>query len=193
MRIRFPSNLQTTSRHKWRASLPRAARLLPCALLLAGCAQHTVYEYTPIALDMDGASELHVSTYPAGFPREQSHIPFLYKSLHSPQAVYLQVFVRDRVKQFGPNRHIRSIRIDEFSVQIGNGPPLKAIQDYDANFWMQDNPQQSALREPLPFVPGSQLSISARITLNGQDYRLSGTMPAHTRTSSFPLILLALR
>ncbi len=58
---------------------------------------------------------------------------------------------------------------------------------------MQHNPQQSALHEPLPFVPGSQPSISARITLNGQDFRLSGTMPAHTRTSSFPLILHALR
>jgi hypothetical protein len=187
------SDLDPPCSRGWQAQVSRAVRLLSCAVLLAGCAEHTVYEYAPLVLDLDGASELQVSTYPAGFPRKQSGIPFLFKSTHSPEAVYLQMFVRDREKKVGPNAHVRDIRVHELTVEAGDGQPVVAIKDYDANFWMQDNPRHSTLREPIPFVAGTDLSITAHITLNGREHRLSGSMSAHTRTSSSLLILHAFR
>ena len=75
--------------------------LVPVLLATAGCMDATILEYQPLTPELDGKSELHISTYPSGFPGETSSIPFLYKALRTPESVYFQVFVRDAEKKSG--------------------------------------------------------------------------------------------
>ncbi|NOT88581.1 MAG: hypothetical protein HOP03_10385 [Lysobacter sp.] len=77
----------------------RMSVLLGIGSLLAGCIDREILEYEPVALDLDGKSELHISTCPAGFPRRISGIPFLYKTTRTPESVFFQVFVRDIQKK----------------------------------------------------------------------------------------------
>ena len=153
----------------------------------------TILEYEPLTRDLDGRSELHISTYPAGFPRETSAIPFLYKGLRTPEAVYFQVFVRDAAKKSGPNVHIDSVRIHSFSYRIHGQPPVELISDFDAGFWMQDQPDLApAAQAPVPFDPGGSVHIVVDLTLNGRDYRIEGEMRAAERRNVRPLWIYAL-
>jgi hypothetical protein len=171
----------------------RSVAAIGAALLVQGCMDSTILEYEPLTRDLDGRSELHISTYPAGFPRETSAIPFLYKGLRTPEAVYFQVFVRDAEKKSGPNPNIDSIRIHSFSYQLRGEPPVELIADFDAGFWMQDQPDLAPMAHaPVPFDPGGSVRVVVDLTLNGQDYRIEGEMRAAERRNVRPLWIYAL-
>lgn len=154
----------------------------------------TTLEYQPLIRSLDGKNELHISTYPAGFPRETSSIPFLYKALQTPELVYFQVFVRDADKKFGPNPHIESIRIHSFTYQFPGEEPVRLLSDFDGNFWMQGNPRYDpGEQEPIPYAENRLLQLSIDLTVNGRDYSFDEQVEASARRSSMPLLLYALQ
>ena len=173
--------------------MPRSVAAIAAVLLVQGCMAATILEYEPLTRDLDGRSELHISTYPAGFPRETSAIPFLYKGLRTPEAVYFQLFVRDAEEKSGPNPHIDSVRIRSFTYQLPGKPPVELISDFDAGFWMQDQPDLAPVRHaPVPFEPGGSVRVVVDLTLNGRDYRIEGEMRAAERRNVRPLWIYAL-
>lgn len=167
----------------------RMSVLLGVGSLLTGCIDRQILEYEAVSLDLDGKSELHISTYPAGFPRRISGIPFLYKTTRTPESVFFQVFVRDIQKKVGPNTHVESIRIHSFSYRIDNDAPVVLISQYDDYFWMQDQPDYNkGERTPVPWVSGKPLAIEVSLTLNGKDYALKTRMQPIVREKSGSLV-----
>lgn len=165
-------------------------------LVFGGCGQFVNRGYGPYVTELDGRSELSISTYPAWFPSEDLHIPFVYRRRVSPDSVYVQVFVRDAEKEAGPNPHIDSIRIESLSVQVGNGPRQVLISDLDENFWMQDQPDSTQTGVDLTairYIPDMDLSIDIALALNGESYRFRDTMAATERTTTYPLFMDKLR
>ena len=163
-------------------------------LLLQGCTDTTVQYYGPITLPVDDGNELHISTYPADFPDQEAHIPFLYRKLRTPDRVYFQVFVREKGKEAGRNPNIESIKIRSFSYHFPSQEPIALITDYDDNFWMQGqqeyNPDGS---EPIPFNDHWYLQVQLDMNVNGVDYKFSEHIDANTRRSLRPLILWSLQ
>jgi len=167
----------------------RMAALLGIGSLLSGCIHREMLEYEPVALDLDGKSELHISTYPAGFPRKISGIPFLYKTTRTPESVFFQVFVRDIQKKVGPNAHVESIQIHSFSYRIDNDPPVVLISQYDGHFWMQEqHADNNGERKPVPWVSGKPLTIDIALTLNGKDYAFKTRMQPIMREKTGSLV-----
>lgn len=162
-------------------------------LLLSGCARITKREYAEFVHEIDGKSELSVSTYPAGFPDRVSHVPFLYTALETPDRVYFQVFVRDAAKKSGPNPHVESIRIHSFTYRVGGGLPTELLTDYAENFWMQGDPTYDN-RElaPIPFYDDKSVRLEIEITLNGVRYSIDGEMPGREMSRLRPLPVLTL-
>jgi hypothetical protein len=176
-----------------RSSMPTLAALAPAVLATAGCMDATILEYEPLTLDLDGKSELHISTFPSGFPRETSSIPFLYKALRTPESVYFQVFVRDAEKKSGKNPHVESIRIHSFTYEFPGQPPVQLIADYEHNFWMQGSPQYDPHdHAPVPFNEHWHLRLKIDLTLNGEDYAFDRQVHAADRKNLRPLLLYAL-
>ncbi len=166
------------------------AVVLVIGSLLSGCINHSSFEYEPVSLDLDGNNELHITTYPAGYPRTTSSIPFLNKRTRGPESVFFQVFVRDRQKKFGPNTHIKSIQIHSFSYQVDNEAPLVLIADYGDYFWMQDQPNYNkGERKPVPWVSGKPIAIDISLTVNGKDYALKTRMQPIVSKSNHLLLL----
>ena len=164
--------------------------LLGIGLLLTGCIDRQILEYEPVVLDLDGKSELHISTYPAGFPRKISGIPFLYKTTRTPESVFFQVFVRDIQKKVGPNTNVESILIHSFSYRIDNDAPVVLISQYDGHFWMQEqHADNDDERKPVPWVSGKPLAIDISLTLNGKDYALKTRMQPIMREKSGSLLV----
>ena len=164
------------------------------AFLSLGCMQATVLEYGPLVRSLDGKSELSISTYPAGFPRETSSVPFLYKALRTPESVYFQVFVRGVDKKSGPNPHIDSIRIHSFSYQFPGQEPVELLSDFDGNFWMQGNPQYDPGESaPVPHNEHWYLQLKVDLTVNGQNYQFDERVDAAARRNSLPLLFHALQ
>lgn len=164
------------------------------ALAVQGCMHATVREYEPLTRDLDGKSELHISTYPAGFPRVESSIPFLYKALQTPDSVYFKVFIREAGREAGPNPHVESIEIHSFSYQLPGQDPVPLIAGFEGSFWMQDNPEDNP--EGVGAVPfGEQwyLQLSIDLTLNGQRFQVDGRVQATEREYTRPLVLHALQ
>lgn len=175
------------------AMLRQAIIVVPLGLVLAGCMDATVLAYDSLTRELDGRSELHVSTYPAGFPRETASIPFLYKALRTPESVYFQVFVRDAEQRAGPNPHIQSARIHAFSYAFPGQDPVVLVEDFDGYFWMQDNPEQSSARDkPVPYDEHSYLQLRVELTVNGVDYLVEEQVRATQRRNITPLLLYAL-
>jgi hypothetical protein len=175
----------------------RLLRTLGAPILLvsaaAGCMDATILEYQPLTLELDGKSELHISTYPSGFPRETSSIPFLYKALRTPESVYFQVFVRDAEKKSGKNPHVESITIHSFTYEFPGQPPVRLIADYGHNFWMQGDPQYNADdHAPVPFDEHWYLRLKIDLTLNGRQYAFDRQVNAAERKNLRPLLLYAL-
>ena len=153
----------------------------------------TILEYQPLTRSLDGKSELHISTYPAGFPRETSRVPFLYKALRTPESVYFQVFVRAVGKKSGPNPHIESIRIRSFSYQFPDQDPVELISDYDGYFWMQGNPKyEPGESSPVPCNENQYLQVRIDLEINGQDYLFEEQLQAAARRNTLPLLLYSL-
>ena len=135
-------------------------------------------------------NELHISTYPAGFPRVTNSIPFLYKALKTPDEVYFQVFVRDKSVGAGPNPHIESINIESFSYQFPGQEPVVLLSDYGDNFWMQGSPRyDSEETAAVPFNDYWYLQVRIDLTVNGQSYSIDERIDANTRKTLRPLIL----
>lgn len=180
-----------TERMNWPRRCPafRMAVVLVIGSLLSGCVNHSFLQYEPVSLDLDGNNELHISTYPAGYPRTTSSIPFLYKTTRGPESVFFQVFVRDSRKKVGQNTHVESIRIHSFSYRIDNEAPVVLIADYGDYFWMQDQPNYNkGERKPVPWVSGKPIAIDISLTVNGKDYALKTRMQPIVRKSSALLL-----
>lgn len=162
-------------------------------LLLQGCMDATVLEYQPLTRSLDGKSELHISTYPAGFPRETSSIPFLYKALRTPESVYFQVFVRAVDKKAGPNPNIESIRIRSFTYQFPGQNPVELISDYNGYFWMQGSPKYNpGGSSPVPYDENWYLQLRIDLTVNGHNYFFDEKVQAGARRNIRPLLLYVL-
>ncbi|HET6565645.1 MAG TPA: hypothetical protein VFG52_09560 [Xanthomonadales bacterium] len=147
------------------------ATVMLLAFMLQACVDVTVHSYESLTYDLDGRNELHISTYPAGFPRETSSIPFLYKAVSTPDSVYFQLYVRDQQKKSGPNPNIDSIHIRSFSYYFPGQEPVTLVSDYDEYFWMQDNPQQNPAKSPpAPYDEHWYLYVRVDMTINGKDY-----------------------
>lgn len=172
----------------------RCAGMGLVCLLLQGCTDTTVQYYGPITLPIDDGNELHISTYPAGFPIQEAHTPFLYRRFRTPDQVYFQVFVREKGKEAGRNPNIESIKIRSFSYHFPSQEPVELITDYDNNFWMQDQPNYNpGGSEPIPFDEHWYLLVKLDMNVNGVDYKFDERMDANTRRRKRPLILWALQ
>lgn len=176
--------------------VPRIVTLAVAVVLglsAQGCMDATILEYQPLTRRLDGKSELHISTYPAGFPRETSSIPFLYKALHTPELVYFQVFVRAVDKKLGPNPNIESIRIRSFTYQFPGQDPVELISDYNGYFWMQGSPKYNpGGNSPVPYNENWYLQLKIDLAVNGQNYLFDEQVQAASRRNIRPLLLYTL-
>lgn len=155
------------------------------AALPGGCVDVHSPEYAPVIVRLDDHNELYISTYPSWFPSETSGIPFLKKTLRTPESVYFQVFVRDAQEKVGPNPHVDSILIKSFSYQLAGRAPVVLIENYDQEFWMQDNPNYNKRQPvPVPWVKGQPLTIAISFVLNGKAHELKTDMQAVERKST---------
>ncbi|NVJ61118.1 MAG: hypothetical protein HWE27_12055 [Gammaproteobacteria bacterium] len=158
--------------------------------VLQGCVKVTINEYEPLVINLDGKSELAISTYPSGFARTTSSIPFLYKTIESPNSVYFQVFVREAGKKAGKNPNINTITIRSFSYRFPADDFTELLKDYSNNFWMQGNSQyNSSISSPIPYDDHWYLYIKIDLTINGKDYLVEETLKANSRTSTQSLLL----
>lgn len=173
----------------------RRVRTLACtALFASGCSDVTILGYDPLVVPLDEHSELHVSTYPAGFADRTAHVPFLYERLQTPDEVYLQVFVRDAERGSGPNRHIGAITIHSFRIERPGLAPVELISDFDDYFWMQDNPQDAPARPaPVPWIETGWMTVNVEMTIDGVDHAVSGRMPAFRKRYARPLLFSVLQ
>lgn len=177
----------------YQVSTQVAGTVLVC-LLLQGCLDTTAQYYGPITLPVDDGNELHISTYGAGLPDQEAHIPFLYRRFRTPDEVYFQVFVREKGKQAGRNPNIESIKIRSFSYHFPGQEPTELIADYDDYFWMQGQPNYDpGGSEPIPFDEHWYLQVQLDMNVNGVDYTFDDRIDANTRRSFRPLILWVLR
>ena len=161
---------------------------------VSGCMDTTVVSYGPLTKTLDAGNELRVSTYPAGFPRQTGSIPYLYKSLRTPDRVYFQVFVRAKGTEAGPNPNVESIQINSMSYYFPGQEPTELVSDYDHYFWMQDNPRYDATpAEPVPFDEHWHLRVRIDMTLNGEDFLIDERLDANTERRLRPLIFYALQ
>ncbi len=170
--------------------MPHVVITLLATLALSGCMDATVLEYESLTYPLDDKNELHISTYPAGFPKETFTIPFLYKAMRSPDEVYFQVFVRERGKTFGRNPHVESILIEAFSYSFPGEAPVQLLSHYPDNFWMQGNEPDKT--SPIPHAEGWQLQLRIDLTLNGSRHVVEDTVEATSSRSITPLILYSL-
>lgn len=172
---------------------PARAGVVAAALLLVGCVRYEIVHYTPLTMALDGRSELHISSYASWFPDEHSDIPFIRKTVRTPESIYFQVFVRDAEAKAGPNPHVQSVRIHSFTYALPGQPPVQLITDYDQNFWMQDQPQYNPSGAvPVPCLPGQSIEVSISLELNGTHYAYSERMACTTRKRSGLLIVHAM-
>lgn len=170
-----------------------AVAVAACASILSGCVRYEVVHYTPLTFDLDGQSELHISSYPSWFPRETTHVPFLYKKLRTPASVYFQVFVKDADIQSGRNVHAQSVRIRSFNYQRPGEPEVQLISDYESNFWMQDQPTYNLKKSsPVPCEVGKPIQISIALEINDQAYAFERQMICAERRRTGSLLLHAL-
>jgi hypothetical protein len=158
-------------------------------LLTQGCMDLTIQEYETLTIGLDEKNELEISTYPAGYPEKEFHIPFLYKASRTPDEVYFQVFIKDR-ERYGPNHHIDSIHIESFSYHFPADEPTVLFSNYEDNFWMQGSPQYES--EHLPPIPWNEhwyLQVRISMKVNGVAYTVDERLHATTRKSITPLLL----
>ncbi|TXH72457.1 MAG: hypothetical protein E6Q88_06245 [Lysobacteraceae bacterium] len=163
----------------------RASFAAGLAATLAGCVDIHEIQYPPVSVALDDKNELLITTYPSWFPRETSGIPFLKKTVRTPDSIFFQVYVKDPNQEAGPNPNVSSIRIESFSYRQDGRPPVVLIKDYDANFWMQDNPNyNTGARTPVPCVPNQSITIAMSLVLNGKRHTLQRRITAVERSQT---------
>ncbi|NNE35616.1 MAG: hypothetical protein HKN13_10275 [Rhodothermales bacterium] len=164
--------------------------MLLLLLFQVGCTRVTERGYGPFVRDLDGKSELEISTYPADFPDRVSSQDAVFERLESADHVYFQFFVRDKNKS-GPNPHIDNITVHSFSYRIGDEPATVLLSEYPGNFWMQGNPRYDKEQSPaIEYLPGAEIQIDVALTLNGTRYSFSGVMPATENSSTLPTVVV---
>ena len=172
-------------------SATRTITALSFLLIVSGCTKPNHFEYTPFVRELDGLSQLGISTYPAGYPTRLSDKGDLYEEYESAEALYLQVHIRDKSKTIGPNPHVQSINIHSFSYRSGKGPPVALLSDNQDSFWMQGNPRYEKRHlPPVPYVPDANVYIEISFTLNGESYVFEGDMPASERSGYWPTFIV---
>ncbi|MDB2674140.1 hypothetical protein N9Y81_04225 [Akkermansiaceae bacterium] len=165
----------------------KASFLVVSWMTFTSCTSFTNREYRPFIRNIDGESELHISTYPAFFPKKKSTSNSIVKKLESHAEVYFQLSIRDLNKRLGPNPHIESVTIHSFSYQLPNEPKIEILTDYHGSFWMQGNPNYESSKLPaIPYRPDSTLSIEINFNLNGKTYSYEGEMKARESTIALP-------
>lgn len=160
----------------------------------AGCAKFTKYEYDSHVFPLSEDNELVISTFPSWFPKTQSHIPFLFKSLHAPQSVYFQFFVRATGTTAGRNPNIESIFVRNFSYEFPGQTPVVLIEGYSDGFWQQGRQDyDSGKLEPVPCVDGWYVLVKFDLILNGIAFKGEHMLYAQEVSKMYPLFFDALR
>jgi hypothetical protein len=158
------------------------------------CAKFTKYEYESHVFTLDEDNELVISTFPSGYPKTSSRIPFLYKSLHAPQSVYFQFFVRATGTTAGRNPNIESIFVRNFSYEFPGQAPVTLIEDYSEGFWQQGQPNYDSEKlEPVPCVDGWNVLVKFDLILNGKAFKGEHLLYSKEVSHMYPLLLDALR
>ncbi|MFN0097309.1 MAG: hypothetical protein ACKVS7_01435 [Gemmatimonadaceae bacterium] len=135
-----------------------------------------------------------ISTFPSAFAQVRRHVPFLFKSLHSPPSVNIEFFVRATGTTAGRNPHIYSILVRSFSYEFVGQPPVRLIENYPGGFWQQGQSQyESGNLEPVPCFEGWYIQARFDLMLNGSSFTGEDTLYARERTRRYPLVLDALR
>ena len=172
-------------------------KLLLMALIIAssaGCAKFTKYEYDSQVFSLDEENELVISTFPSGFPKTQSRVPFLFKSSHAPQSVYFQFFVRATGTTAGRNPNIESILVRNFSYEFPGQTPVVLIKDYSDNFRQQgQSAYDSKESEPVNCHEGWYVRVKFDLILNGDAFEGEHLLYAREVSKVYPLIFDALR
>jgi hypothetical protein len=167
----------------------RLATALVLGALLSGCVHNRIREYTPATFALNDNSELHIATYPSWFSHQISEVPFLKKTFHTPDSVFLEMSVNDVHNKHGPNPHIDSILIKSFSYQIADHAPVVLIENYGGSVWMQGEPHyNSGERIPIPWVKGQQLTVAISLVLNGKAHEFKTVMQAVERNKTESLL-----
>ena len=110
---------------------------LPIIGFLNGCSATTALGYEPFVRNLDGKSELAISTHPASAARDAFNVPYVYDRTVTDDQLYFRIHVRDAKKKFGPNPRVESILIHSFSYQFPGRDHVRLLSDYAEEFWMQ--------------------------------------------------------
>ena len=165
----------------------KSSFLILITIGLSSCTSFNLREYKPFVRSIDGKSELHISTYPAWFPKKQPNSNSINKKIESHDEVYFQISIRDINKKFGPNTHINSVKIHSFSYKLPNESEIEILAGYDGSFWMQGNPNHNGHKlTAIPYRTDSTLSIKIKFTLNGELYFYEGEMKAKESKTVLP-------
>lgn len=167
--------------------------VLGSTLCLAGCARIEVVHLAPLSWTLDANSERHLSSYPSWFPQETAHVPFLYKTVRTPDTVFLQLSARAVRTQSGPDPQIGAITIRSLSYRPANGDAVRLLTDHKGHFWMQGDDIPGARKSsPIRCSEGESITVTATLTLNDVDYQREGVTRCAVRTRTVPLLLHAM-
>lgn len=158
------------------------------------CAKFTKYEYESHVFPLDENNELVISTFSSWFPKPKSHIPFLYKSLHAPQSIYFQFFIRATGTTAGRNPNIESLLVRNFSYEFPGQKTVTLIENYTDSFWQQgQHDYNSEKLEPVTCVEGWYVRVMFDLILNGITFKGEHVLHAQEVSKMYPLIYDALR
>ena len=161
---------------------------LPIVGSLTGCGTITALGYEPFVRNLDGKSELAISTHPASAARDAFNIPYVYDRTVTDDQLYFRIHVRDAKKKFGPNPRVESILIHSFTYQFPGRDRVRLLSDYAGEFWMQDAAQyENRNLTTVPYQKDAVISVQIDLTLNGKRYAFKGEMPATKSTGYEPL------
>lgn len=173
-------------------ALFRALKLLSALALAAGlvsCMRNTELMYGPFERKLNDKATLVISTYPAGFPKETQHTPYVSASLKSRSEVYFQVHVRDPDRKHGPNTKVDSITIHSFAYQLGDREWVTLIKDHPKGFWMQGNSNYDTGSDPVPYIEDGTVGFRIELSIDGKRQKIEGVMEAGKQTTTAPLFL----
>ena len=167
--------------------------LLGASFGLGGCVRYEVVHYLPLELPLDATHTLRISTYPSWFPRETDHVPFLYKTVRTPETVHFQVWVQSDAAASGAKPATDTVRIDDFSYELPGQSPVRLIADFDGHFWMQDQPQYNPNKTtPVPCLPGKPVSVHVSLSVDQTAYVFDRELPCAVRERTGSLLVHAL-
>lgn len=164
--------------------------VLALAGILTSCMSHTELMYGPYERKLNDQAELVISTYPAGFPQEADHTPYVSSTLKSVGQVYFQVHVREPGRKYGPNDQTDSITIHSFAYHLGDEKWVTLIQDYPKAFWMQGNTNyDSSSSDPVPYIEDGKVRFRIDLSIDGKRQQIDDVMEAGKKTTTAPLFL----